>query len=134
MSNFENGWNIETSGNPNWDRQFDATDARLNVLLQRDFEVVRDSLKKRAAEAFAKAHEEWTAEQEQLAGKYIWIRAEQIDGRTTICEQGHGRKIMRYRVTEIHPARSRFDRKVVVTVDKTRRWVYDPKDLVMVLA
>lgn len=89
--------------------------------------------KQAAWEDFHEAHAEWTRVQEEMASKYTWIPAREIWHNTVICEQqGRGRRVLKYTVTDILAPESRFDRKIRLQVNKTKLWVYDPDDMVMV--
>lgn len=122
--------------------KIEFTDPRLGqVSLERTFiEVLASEMDKfkgkliqEYAEGFAEKHAEWLRIQEEMEAKYTWIPARELRDRTIICEQqGRGRKVLKYTVTERHQPESRFDRKVKVTVNKTKQWVYDPDDFVMV--
>lgn len=102
-------------------------------VLAREMEKNTEQIIREHAEDFADKQAEWLRVQEEIASKYIWIPAREVGAHTVICEQqGRGRRILKYTVTErLRPA-SRFDRKVRLQINKTKLWVYDSEDLVMV--
>lgn len=108
---------------------------RLAALIQADSisaELIEE-MKKAYAKEFADQHERWLKEQERRAAMYAWIPAREIRAHTVICEtQGRSSRVFKYTVTRRESPLSRFDRKIRLEIDKTKLWVYDPDDLVMV--
>lgn len=103
------------------------------AVLGEEMNRLKNQLVEDYAQDFADRYEEWLRIQEEMESKYTWIPAREIRSNTVICEQqGRGRRILKYTVTERQQPQSRFDRKVRVQVNKTKLWVYDPEDLVMV--
>ena len=101
----------------------------IDGLSQQFMQALRDT----AREEFNRQHVEWVQLQEEMASKYAWIPAREVMDRTVICEQqGRGRRVVKFTVTERLPYESRFDRKIRLRVNGSKLWVYDPEDLVMV--
>lgn len=121
-------YNQLRDGGVNW---IDQRQSDLAHAIAQEVKKVQDENLKHLNEAI----EKWNEREEAEANKYVFVPASQLRNGMTICESSFkNRRTIKFRVSKRHSPRSRFDRHVVVTVDKTKTWRYDPQDLVMVLA